>query len=118
MNDTIRTTDPEYYPFFYRIFSTVLVSLIFIVGCVGNLMVITVVCRCRSMYSPTNCYLVSLAGADVVFLSFAALPTLVEYHLIVDQHIFGVYGCSIMVFTQYLGVNVSSISITALTVER
>lgn len=70
------------------------------------------------MRSPTNCYLVSLAFADLLLLLSAAVPTIAEYYLIVDQFIFGALACSVMVFCQYLGFNLSSLSITALTAER
>ncbi len=85
---------------------------------VGNFMVVIVVLRTRSMHTPTNCYLVSLSVADVLVLLAATLPTIAEYFLIIDQCVIGVVGCKVMVFTQYLGVNVSSLSITAFTVER
>lgn len=110
--------DREYYNVWYRIIGSFFLSLIFAIGCTGNAMVVLVVWRCRSMHTPTNCYLVSLAVADLLLLFWATLPTLVEYNMVVDEHISGPVGCSVMVFMQYLGVNVSSLSITALTVER
>jgi len=36
----------------------------------------------------------------------------------VDRWVFGAGGCSAAVFAQYLGVNMSSLSMTAFTVER
>lgn len=114
----VTLTDREYYNVWYRIVGSFFLSLIFAIGCTGNAMVVLVVWRCRSMHTPTNCYLVSLAVADLLLLFWATLPTLVEYNMVIDEHISGPAGCSIMVFTQYLGVNVSSLSITALTVER
>ena len=121
--ETINTTmgalmEPEYYPALYRTLGSILIGVILLIGVVGNALVVVVVSRTPSMHSPTNCYLVSLAVADILLLVSAALPTLVEYHLIVDQFILGSVGCSVMVFTQYLGVNLSSLSITAFTVER
>jgi len=109
---------PEYYEPTYRVVGSLLVGVIFVVGLVGNALVIAVVTRTRSMHTPTNWYLVSLALADIILLVAAPLPTLVEYHLLVDEWVFGRVGCSAMVFMQYLGVNVSSLSITAFTVER
>ena len=109
---------PRYYSLPYRIIGCLFVSTIFVVGFVGNVMVVIVVSRTRIMHTTTNCYLVSLAIADILLLVSAPLPTIVEYFMIIDQCILGHVGCSIMVFTQYLGVNVSSLSITAFTVER
>jgi len=115
---TNNTLNPEYYSPAYRTVGTVLVGVIFVVGLVGNMLVVAVVTRTRSMHTPTNWYLVSLAVADILLLVAAPLPTLIEYHLLVDQWVLGRPGCSAMVFAQYLGVNVSSLSITAFTVER
>jgi thyrotropin-releasing hormone receptor len=56
--------------------------------------------------------------ADVLLLISAPLPTIIEYFLIIDQFVLGPIGCALMVFTQYLGINVSSLSITAFTIER
>jgi len=109
---------PEYYEPIYRVVGTLLVGVIFVVGLVGNALVVAVVTRTRSMHTPTNWYLVSLALADVILLVSGPLPTLVEYHLLVDEWLFGRVGCSAMVFMTYLGVNLSSLSITAFTVER
>jgi len=119
-NATVNATihPVEYYEPPYRVAGSLLVGLIFVVGLVGNALVIAVVTRTRSMHTPTNWYLVSLALADIILLVSAPLPTLIEYHLLVDEWVFGRVGCSAMVFMQYLGVNLSSLSITAFTVER
>lgn len=109
---------PQYYSLPYRIVGCLFVSIIFLTGMVGNMMVVIVVSRTRSMRTTTNCYLVSLAVADILVLLSATLPTISEYFLIIDQCVIGLVGCSIMVFTQYLGVNVSSLSIATFTVER
>ena len=110
--------DPTYYSQAYRVAGALFVSLIFLVGLGGNVMVVIVVARTRSMHTTTNCYLVSLAIADILVLISATLPTIWELFLIIDQCIIGPVGCAIMVFLQYLGVNTSSLSITAFTVER
>lgn len=109
---------PQYYSPLYKTIGCFFVSVIFIVGLFGNVMVVTVVWRTKSMHTTTNCHLVSLAFADIILLISAPLPTIAEYFLIVDQSIFGAVGCSLMVFFQYLGVNLSSLSITAFSVER
>ncbi len=109
---------PPYYSTPYRIVGCMFVSIIFVVGLVGNTMVVIVVARTSSMHTPTNCYLVSLAIADVMVLVSATFPTIMEYFFIIDQWLYGASGCSIMVFLQYLGINASSLSITAFTIER
>ena len=104
---------PHYYSPLYKTIGSIFVSAIFSIGFLGNLMVVLVVWRAKVMHTPTNCYLVSLAIADILLLISAPLPTLIEFFIVVDQWIFGVVGCSMMVFFQFLGVNVSSLSITA-----
>lgn len=109
---------PSYYAMPYRVVGCFFIATIFLVGLIGNVMVVIVVIRTRSMHTPTNCYLVSLAVADVLVLVSAPLPTIIEFFGIVDQCLGGPIGCSLMVFVQYLGINASSLSITAFTVER
>ncbi|XP_014663378.1 PREDICTED: thyrotropin-releasing hormone receptor-like [Priapulus caudatus] len=112
------SSDPKYFATNYRIIGTVFGIIIFFVGVVGNVMVVVVVRRTKSMQSPTNCYLVSLAIADCLVL-FAAVPNeVIGYYLLVGEWIWGKIGCSLLVFLQYLGINVSSLSITAFTIER
>lgn len=84
-------------------------------GITGNVMVVLVVLRTRHMLTPTNCYLVSLALADLVVLLAAGLPNLSE---VVASWVYGHWGCLLITYLQYLGINVSSGSIAAFTVER
>jgi len=102
MNTSVNSTHlPQYYDAVYKIIGFAFVSVIFIVGLIGNLMVILVVWRTRSMRTPTNCYLVSLAAADILLLVSAPLPTLIEFFLITDQFVFGAVGCAAMVSYRY-----------------
>lgn len=97
LNSTLQLEVPQYYDPLYKVVGFLFVSIIFCVGLVGNLMVILVVWRTRSMRTPTNCYLVSLAAADIILLVSAPLPTLIDFFLIQDQWIFGAVGCAAMV---------------------
>ena len=94
LNDTNGTVlpMPNYYSLPYRVVGCLFVSIIFLTGMVGNVMVVIVVSRTRSMHTPTNCYLVSLAVADILVLLSATLPTISEYFLIIDQCIIGLSG--------------------------
>uniref|UniRef100_A0A8C2RSF1 Thyrotropin-releasing hormone receptor n=1 Tax=Capra hircus TaxID=9925 RepID=A0A8C2RSF1_CAPHI len=75
----------------YKVVSVFLVLLLVcVVGITGNAMVVLVVLTTRDMHKPTSCYMVSLALADLTSLA-------------------GQW---------YLGINASSCSILALTVER
>ncbi|KAL7403237.1 hypothetical protein ABVT39_026719 [Epinephelus coioides] len=100
----------------YKTVSVFLVLLVCGVGIVGNIMVVLVVLTTRHMRTPTNCYLVSLAIADLTVLVAAGLPNV--SHSLTGTWVFGHAGCLGITYLQYLGINVSSCSITAFTVER
>ncbi|XP_071346436.1 thyrotropin releasing hormone receptor 2 [Trachinotus anak] len=100
----------------YKTVSVFLVLLVCGVGIVGNIMVVLVVLTTRHMRTPTNCYLVSLAIADLTVLVAAGLPNVSDS--LTGTWIFGHAGCLGITYLQYLGINVSSCSITAFTVER
>uniref|UniRef100_A0A3Q2XHY9 Thyrotropin-releasing hormone receptor n=1 Tax=Hippocampus comes TaxID=109280 RepID=A0A3Q2XHY9_HIPCM len=100
----------------YKVISTALLLLICLAGVVGNVMVVLVVLTTKHMRTPTNCYLVSLAAADLIVLTAAGLPTAAEGAL--GSWVLGHWGCLCITYLQYLGINASSCSIAAFTVER
>ncbi|XP_036434270.1 thyrotropin-releasing hormone receptor [Colossoma macropomum] len=100
----------------YKAASVLLVLLVCGLGIVGNAMVILVVLTTKHMRTPTNCYLVSLAVADLIVLTAAGLPNITES--LFGQWVYGYGGCLSITYLQYVGINASSCSITAFTVER
>ncbi|XP_029910651.1 thyrotropin-releasing hormone receptor [Myripristis murdjan] len=98
-----------------QVITIFLTMLICGVGISGNIMVVLVVLRTKHMVTPTNCYLVSLAIADLIVLLAAGLPNISD---VVAFWIYGYTGCVCITYLQYLGINVSSCSITAFTIER
>ncbi|XP_028836425.1 thyrotropin-releasing hormone receptor-like isoform X2 [Denticeps clupeoides] len=100
----------------YKVVSIFLVSIICGAGIVGNVMVILVVLTTKHMRTPTNCYLVSLAVADLMVLTAAGLPNITES--LFGFWVYGYAGCLLITYLQYLGINASSCSITAFTIER
>lgn len=100
----------------YKVISALLVFTICVIGIVGNVMVILVVLTTKHMRTPTNCYLVSLAVADLTVLTAAGLPSVADS--VYSSWMFGHAGCLGITYFQYLGINASSCSITAFTVER
>ncbi|XP_044515554.1 thyrotropin-releasing hormone receptor-like [Gracilinanus agilis] len=102
-------------PLAVQVVTIALVLLICGVGIAGNVMVVLVVSRTRHMVTPTNCYLVSLAAADLLVLLAAGLPNLSD---VVLSWVFGHAGCLCITYLQYLGINASTGSLTAFTVER
>ncbi|XP_026880071.2 thyrotropin-releasing hormone receptor [Electrophorus electricus] len=101
----------------YKVVSILLVIVICGTGIVGNVMVILVVLTTKHMRTPTNCYLVSLAVADLIVLTAAGLPNITD-SLFAGQWVYGYAGCLSITYLQYLGINASSCSITAFTIER
>ncbi|NXQ32831.1 TRFR protein, partial [Alaudala cheleensis] len=98
-----------------QVVTILLVLLICGVGIAGNAMVVLVVLRTKHMVTPTNCYLVSLAVADLIVLLAAGLPNISE---VVASWVYGHAGCLCITYLQYLGINISAWSIAAFTVER
>ncbi|XP_059848417.1 thyrotropin-releasing hormone receptor-like [Hypanus sabinus] len=109
-------TDLVYKSTVYKAASVLLVSTICGTGIIGNIMVVLVVMTTRRMRTPTNYYLVSLAMADLMVLVAAGLPNISDS--LIDEWIYGHVGCMGITYLQYLGINASSCSITAFTVER
>ena len=110
--------DPMRYSFLFGAVAVTLSAVIFLLGTVGNTLVILVITRTRSMHTPTNCYLLSLAVADSLVLLSATLPAIPEPFFRVEEWPYGRALCSILIFMQYLGVDCSALSIGAFTVER
>ena len=100
-------------------------------------MVVVTVRGTKSLHTTTNCYLVSLALADLITLvssvpqevlsigeSLLDIPKQVNfyqvlsYHILGDLWVWGSLGCSLMVFCQFLAMNSSALSLTAFTIER
>ncbi|XP_030046065.1 thyrotropin-releasing hormone receptor [Microcaecilia unicolor] len=100
----------------YQVVTIFLVILICGLGIVGNIMVVLVVLRTKHMRTPTNCYLVSLAIADLMVLVAAGLPNITDS--VYGSWVYGYVGCLFITYLQYLGINASSCSITAFTIER
>lgn len=108
----------EWFSFNYALVGTLFQSVIFIIGVLGNVLVCVVVRRTRSMHTTTNCYLVSLAVADIITLLASVPQEILSYHIIGDKWVWGRVGCSLIIYLQYLGINASALSLTAFTIER
>ncbi|CAL8250269.1 unnamed protein product [Arctogadus glacialis] len=99
-----------------QVITVLLTAVICCMGIAGNIMVVLVVLGTKHMVTPTNCYLVSLAAADLIVLLAAGLPNISD--AAAASWVYGHSGCLCITYLQYLGINVSSCSITAFTVER
>lgn len=91
-------------PMAVRAVTLTLVPLLCAMGVAGNAVVVLVVLRSRHMVTPTNCYLVSQAAADLRVLRAAGVPTIAEAvsaRLWVSGHA----GCLGVTYLQYVGIN-------------
>ncbi|XP_055353018.1 thyrotropin-releasing hormone receptor-like [Paramacrobiotus metropolitanus] len=120
--DATATAFPELEPKMfspeYQVAATLLHTLIFLFGMLGNLLVIAVVMRRKFLQTPVNYYLVSLAIADVLVLLASIPDSVASYFRPANVWVLGQIGCQTLIFLQYLGINASSASMLAFSVER
>lgn len=95
-------------PLAVRAVTLTLVPLVCAVRVAGNATVVLVVVRSRHMVTPTNCYLVSLATADLLVLLAAEVPTVAEAAS-ARVWVFGHAGCLGITYVQYVGINASKV---------
>ena len=104
----------------FNVALVVLYSIIVVVGLAGNSLVIAIVCKTRSMFTPTNILLANVAAADLISLLWCPIPLVIGLSGI---HVSGEsadYICKF--FTGYsvtcLTVSVTYLSLMVLAVER
>ena len=80
-------------PTYLKIWATLVITLLLIVGVAGNIIVAILVCRTRELRHSTNIFLLNLALADTLVL-LVCLPTaLVELHTLPDTWVLGATLC-------------------------
>lgn len=88
----IFSTD-EKFPLYIRIWASVAVVIVLIVGVAGNVLVPVLVCLNKDLRHSTNLFLLNLAAADLLVL-LVCLPTaLVELHARPDTWVLGSAMC-------------------------
>ncbi|XP_048190372.1 C-C chemokine receptor type 1-like isoform X2 [Perognathus longimembris pacificus] len=92
-----------------------LYSLVFIVGLVGNTLVVLVLMQYRRLRSMTSIYLLNLAISDLLFLF--TLPFWIHYKL-KDDWVFGDAMCKLLSMFYYLGLYGEIFFIILLTIDR
>ncbi|XP_041674799.1 LOW QUALITY PROTEIN: pyrokinin-1 receptor [Drosophila eugracilis] len=96
---------------------TVVYTLIFITGVVGNISTCIVIKKNRSMHTATNYYLFSLAISDFLLL-ISGVPQEVSYIWSKYPYVFGEYICIGRGLLAETSANATVLTITAFTVER
>ncbi|XP_071965956.1 somatostatin receptor type 2-like [Antedon mediterranea] len=97
----------------YFLFSVYI--LIFIVGVIGNGLVIYVILRFARMQTVTNCYILNLAITDEIFLM--SLP-IFAISILKDNWLFGMVACFLTYSIDALNQFTSVYTLTAMSVDR
>ena len=74
------TWEPPTLPSYISIYVTLANIIIFLVGTIGNIMVIVVVARVRDMRTSINLHLVNLSVADLLVLCVCQPSALVDFY--------------------------------------
>ncbi|KAH8417582.1 hypothetical protein KR222_002298, partial [Zaprionus bogoriensis] len=96
---------------------TVIYSLIFLTGVVGNISTCIVIKKNRSMHTATNYYLFSLAISDFMLL-LSGVPQEMYFIWSKYPYVFGEYFCIGRGLLAETSANATVLTITAFTVER
>lgn len=95
----------------------VVFSLIFLLGTVGNGLVLAVLLRNGQVkYNTTNLFILNLAVADLCFIVFCVPFQATVYTL--DGWLFGAFACKAVHFLIYLTMYASSFTLATVSVDR
>lgn len=101
VNDTKVTNEGLYIPLYIYLIVSIANTLIFIVGTIGNIMVIVIVTKVREMRTPTNLFLLNLSAADVLVLLVCQPAALLEFFG-KDRWFLGEFMCKCLHLLQIL----------------
>lgn len=95
---------------------SIIYTLIFITGLIGNVSTCVVIARNKCMHTATNYYLFSLAISDLLLLISGLPPEI--YYIWSKIYVFGETFCIVQSFAAETSANATVLTITAFTVER
>ncbi|XP_075050860.1 cholecystokinin receptor type A [Mixophyes fleayi] len=101
---------------FHQAVRIFLYSLIFLLGVLGNSLVIVVLIRNKRMRTVTNIFLLSLAVSDLMLCLFCMPFTLIPNLL--EDFIFGSTVCRAAFYFMGISVSVSTFNLVAISLER
>lgn len=96
---------------------TIIYSVIFITGVLGNISTCIVIARNKSMHTVTNYFLFSLAVSDMLLL-VSGLPPEMYKIWSPDTYIFGEFFCILQGLAAETAANATVLTIAAFTIER
>ncbi|XP_077992835.1 QRFP-like peptide receptor [Glandiceps talaboti] len=97
--------------------ATVAYTLIFLLGILGNVLVLVVVCCNKDMRSSTNYFLVNLSVADLLVLVFCMPIALLETYVI-RPWLLGEAMCKLIPFLEYSAAQASVLTLAFISIER
>uniref|UniRef100_A0A671PLY5 Endothelin-1 receptor-like n=1 Tax=Sinocyclocheilus anshuiensis TaxID=1608454 RepID=A0A671PLY5_9TELE len=105
----------------FKYVNTVLSSLIFVVGMVGNATLLRIIYLNKTMRNGPNALIASLALGDLIYIAID-IPINV-YKLLAmrwpfDDSVFGLFLCKLMPFLQKASVGITVLNLCALSVDR
>ncbi|XP_066207105.1 C-C chemokine receptor type 1-like [Saccopteryx leptura] len=92
-----------------------LYSLVFVIGLVGNILVVLVLLQHKRLKNMTNIYVLNLAISDLLFLF--TLPFWIHYYR-TDNWVFGTVTCKLLSGLYYVGLYSEIFFIILLTIDR
>ncbi|XP_072028786.1 G-protein coupled receptor 54-like [Amphiura filiformis] len=93
-------------------------SIVTLIGVVGNSVVIYVVFKNGKMHTVTNFYIVNLAATDISFLIFVVPPTASTYATLNGSWIWGSFLCKFVNYMQMVTAQATCLTLTAMSVDR
>ncbi|XP_077867635.1 G-protein coupled receptor 54-like [Saccoglossus kowalevskii] len=103
------------------VMTTIIVPIIFflitLIGVVGNGLVIFIITKYPGMHNVTNFYILNVAISDLAFVVVCA-PITSTLYFMPDNWIFGDFVCRLVAYTQYVSVQATCATLTAMTVDR
>ncbi|XP_067888996.1 G-protein coupled receptor 83-like [Heterodontus francisci] len=91
-------------------------SVIIVISLFGNILVCQVVIKNKRMHSATSLFIVNLAVADILITLLNTPFTLVRF--VNSTWVFGQVMCHISRFAQYCSLHVSTLTLTAIALDR
>ncbi|XP_057562117.1 C-C chemokine receptor type 1 [Hippopotamus amphibius kiboko] len=92
-----------------------LYSVVFVIGLIGNILVVLVLVQYKRLRSMTSIYLLNLAISDLIFLF--TLPFWIDYRL-KDDWVFGDFMCKLLSGLYFVGLYSEIFFIVLLTIDR
>ncbi|XP_043928581.1 probable G-protein coupled receptor 83 [Protopterus annectens] len=91
-------------------------SFIIVISLFGNVLVCQVIFKNKRMHSATSLFIVNLAVADIMITLLNTPFTLVRF--VNSTWVFGKVMCHVSRFAQYCSLHVSTLTLTAIAVDR